>query len=90
MDVDFSDDGSQVFTVNSFQYDSLNLNMNTLSIGFELNAVDTQDEFGSNNNGKGLFHYYLTQIHLEYLLHLIQIQLIKYSCLSLMSHTENC
>ena len=53
MDVAFSDDGSQVFTVNSFQFDSLNLNMNTLSIGFELNAVDTYDELGSNNNGKG-------------------------------------
>ena len=32
---------------------ALNLSMNTLSIEFELNAVDTQDELGSNNNGKG-------------------------------------
>ena len=53
MDVAFSEDGSKVFTVNTRQFDSLNLNMNTLSIGFELNAVDTSDELGANNNGKG-------------------------------------
>ena len=53
MDVAFSEDGSKVFTVNTRQQDTVNLNMNTLSIGFELNAVDTSDELGANNNGKG-------------------------------------
>ena len=29
---------------------SQDINATNLSIGFELNAVDTQDELGSNNN----------------------------------------
>ena len=53
LDVAFSDDGLKVFTANSHMQSALNLSMNTLSIEFELNAVDTQDELGSNNNGKG-------------------------------------
>ena len=53
LDVAFSDDGFKVFTVNSHMQGPLNLSMNTLSIGFELNAVDTSEEIGGNNNGKG-------------------------------------
>ena len=52
-DVQFSEDGLQVFTINQNQQEGLDLNMNTLSRPFDLTSVDTSDEISANNNGKG-------------------------------------
>ena len=52
-DVQFSEDGLQVFTINQNQQEGLDLNMNTLSRPFDLTSIDTSDEISANNNGKG-------------------------------------
>ena len=52
-DVQFSDDGLRVFTINRAQQENLDLSMNTLSVPFDLTSVDTSEEISGNNNGKG-------------------------------------
>ena len=52
-DVQFSDDGLRVFTINRAQQEGLDLSMNTLSVPFDLTSVDTSEEISGNNNGKG-------------------------------------
>ena len=52
-DVQFSDDGLRVFTINRAQQGGLDLSMNTLSVPFDLTSVDTSEEISGNNNGKG-------------------------------------
>ena len=52
-DVQFSNDGLRVFTINRAQQHGLDLSMNTLSVPFDLTSVDTSEEISGNNNGKG-------------------------------------